>query len=94
MQTVVSSTSLSSNTLPVSKTNAELALIRRFQRGDLRAGDALVRAQAGLVRSIAHGYRLWGVPLEDLVQQGSIGLLKALQRFDASRTQSLQSYAG
>jgi len=53
-----------------------------------------MRSQFGLVRSIAHGYRLWGVPVEDLVQQGCIGLLKAMQRFDASRTQSLQSYAG
>ena len=94
MQTVVSSPSLSSTTALSSKADTELALIRRFQRGDLRAGDALIRAHAGLVRSIAHGYRLWGVPLEDLVQQGSIGLLKALQRFDAARTQSLQSYAG
>jgi RNA polymerase sigma-32 factor len=72
----------------------ELTLIRDFQRGDLRAGDTLMRSQLGLVRSIAHGYRLWGVPVEDLVQQGCIGLLKAMQRFDASRTQSLQSYAG
>lgn len=101
MQTVVSSPSVSSSTVPSSKVavppskaDLELALIRRFQRGDLHAGDTLVRAQAGLVRSIAHGYRLWGVPIEDLMQQGSIGLLKALQRFDASRTQSLQSYAG
>lgn len=94
MQTVVSSSSVSSPVLPTSKADSELALIRRFQRGDLRAGDSLVRAHANLVRSIAHGYRLWGVPIEDLIQQGSIGLLKALQRFDAERTQSLQSYAG
>jgi len=72
----------------------ELALIRAFQSGDMRAGDTLMRSQLGLVRSIAHGYRLWGVPVEDLVQQGCIGLLKAMQRFDATRTQSLQGYAG
>lgn len=94
MQTVVSSTSPSTSNVTRVKPDQELALIRRFQRGDMRAGDALIRSQAGLVRSIAHGYRLWGVPIEDLVQQGSIGLLKALQRFDAGRTQSLQSYAG
>lgn len=72
----------------------ELSLIRAFQRGDLRAGDRLMRDHLGLVRSIAHGYRLWGVGIDDLVQQGSIGLLKAMQRFDATRTQSLQAYAG
>jgi RNA polymerase sigma-32 factor len=72
----------------------EVALIRAFQRGDLRAGDTLMKNHMGLVRSIAHGYRLWGVAVDDLVQQGCIGLLKAMQRFDAARTQSLQSYAG
>jgi RNA polymerase sigma-32 factor len=72
----------------------ELGLLRAFQRGDLRAGDKLMREHVGVVRSIAHGYRLWGVALDDLVQQGCIGLLKAMQRFDASRTQSLQAYAG
>ena len=72
----------------------ELELIRAYQRGDQRAGDQLMREHLRLVRSIAHGYRLWGVPLEDLVQQGAIGLLKALSRFDADRTQSLQAYAG
>ena len=72
----------------------ELELIRAYQRGDQRAGDQLMREHLRLVRSIAHGYRLWGVPLDDLVQQGSIGLLKAMERFDAERTQSLQAYAG
>jgi RNA polymerase sigma-32 factor len=72
----------------------ELDLIRAYQRGDQRAGDRLVRDHLRLVRSIAHGYRLWGVPVEDLVQQGAIGLLKAMERFDGERAQSLQSYAG
>jgi RNA polymerase sigma-32 factor len=79
---------------PSDAAQRELELIRAYQRGDLRAGETLVREQLRLVRSIAHGYRLWGAPLEDLVQQGSIGLLKAMQRFDATRTQSLQAYAG
>jgi RNA polymerase sigma-32 factor len=84
--------SLDSANLP--NADPELLLIRAFQRGDLRAGDSLMRSQLGLVRSIAHGYRLWGVSIDDLVQQGCIGLLKAMQRFDATRTQSLQGYAG
>jgi RNA polymerase sigma-32 factor len=85
---------LTSTSAIQTKLAPELALIRAFQRGDLRAGDKLTRQHLGLVRSIALGYRLWGVPLEDLIQQGCMGLLKAMQRFDASRTQSLQSYAG
>jgi RNA polymerase sigma-32 factor len=102
MQTALSSVSPSpslSIAKPKSKSkpsveDAELGLLRRFQGGDMRAGDTLMRNHLGLVRSIAHGYRLWGVPVEDLVQQGCIGLLKAMQRFDAARTQTLQSYAG
>jgi RNA polymerase sigma-32 factor len=97
MHTVPSTASHSTpHTTSKSSNNSEpeIVLIRAFQRGDLRAGDALMRSQLGLVRSIAHGYRLWGVAVEDLVQQGCIGLLKAMQRFDATRTQSLQSYAG
>jgi RNA polymerase sigma-32 factor len=73
--------------------DAELALIRAYQRGDLRAGDQLVRSHLALIRAIAHGYRLWGVGVDDLVQQGCLGLLKAVQRFDSERAPSLQAYA-
>jgi RNA polymerase sigma-32 factor len=73
--------------------DAELALIRAYQRGDVRAGDQLVRAHLSLIRSIAHGYRLWGIGVDDLVQQGCLGLLKAVQRFDSDRAPSLQAYA-
>lgn len=94
--TIAQTSSLSSTKAAKARAaiDPELALIRDFQRGNMRAGDTLIRSHQGLVRSIAHGYRLWGVAVEDLVQQGSMGLLKAMQRFDASRTQSLQSYAG
>jgi RNA polymerase sigma-32 factor len=73
--------------------DAELTLIRAYQRGDVRAGDQLVRAHLALIRSIAHGYRLWGIGVDDLVQQGCLGLLKAVQRFDGDRAPSLQAYA-
>jgi len=73
--------------------DAELVLIRAFQRGDTRAGDRLVRSHLPLIRAIAHGYRLWGVGVDDLVQQGCLGLLKAVQRFDSDRAPSLQAYA-
>jgi RNA polymerase sigma-32 factor len=73
--------------------DVELARIRAYQRGDLRAGDQLVRSHLALIRSIAHGYRLWGIGVDDLVQQGCLGLLKAVQRFDSDRAPSLQAYA-
>jgi RNA polymerase sigma-32 factor len=94
MQITPSPASAPSSSKSDAKCSPEIALIRAYQRGDLRAGDRLIRQHLGLVRSIALGYRLWGVPLEDLVQQGCMGLLKAMDRFDDSRTQSLQSYAG
>jgi RNA polymerase sigma-32 factor len=46
------------------------------------------------VIAIAHEYRRWGVPLDDLTQQGSIGLLKAARRFDPAQRLSLRTYAG
>lgn len=71
----------------------EAALARAFRRGDRRAGDRLIAASLRTVISIAREYRRWGIPLEDLVQQGNIGLLKAADRFDPSRENSLRAYA-
>lgn len=72
----------------------ELRLVERFQNGDGRAGNALVRAHLGFLHGVARTYRLWGAGDDDLVQQGSIGLLKAARRFDPTRAQSLRAYAG
>ena len=71
----------------------ERALVAAYQRGDRRAGDRLVAACLPFVTSIALEYRRWGVPLEDLVQEGSIGLLRAIQRFDEARECRLITYA-
>ena len=48
----------------------------------MRAGTRLVQGNLRHVVAIAHEYRRWGVPIDDLVQQGCMGLLKAAQRFD------------
>lgn len=61
--------------------------------GDRRARDRLVRACLPFVISVATGYRAWNVSLEDLVQQGSIGLLKAIEKFDPDRGCRLATYA-
>src|SRR6185436_5684887 len=60
----------------------EATLARQWRAGDERAGARLVECNLRQVNAIAHEYRRWGVPIDDLVQQGSIGLLKAAQRFD------------
>jgi len=74
-----------------SEQEAELA--EAWRAGDGRAGSRLVAANLRHVVAIAAEYRRWGVPADDLVQQGSIGLLKAAQRFDPALECSLKAYA-
>jgi RNA polymerase sigma-32 factor len=72
---------------------AERELARRWRAGDRRAGDKLVSACLPLVIAIAMEYRRWGVPLEDVVQQGNIGLLRAAAKFDLGKECRLATYA-
>lgn len=71
----------------------ERELGRRYRAGDRLAGDRLIRACLPFVLLIAREYRCWGVPMEDLVQQGNLGLLKAAARFDPDRACRLVTYA-
>lgn len=72
---------------------AERDLARRWIAGDKRAGQKLIEACLPFVVSIALEYRRWGVPLEDIVQQGNLGLLKAADKFDPGRDCRLATYA-
>jgi RNA polymerase sigma-32 factor len=74
-------------------TREEGALAAAWRGGDARAGARLIASNLRYVIGIAREYRRWGVPLEDLVQQGNIGLLKAAERFDPSEQSSLRAYA-
>jgi RNA polymerase primary sigma factor len=76
------------------RTARERRLVRAAQRGDRRARERLVGAHLGLVRSIARRYRGLGLPLEDLVQEGSIGLLDAIARYDPRSDVELGTFAG
>lgn len=71
----------------------ELALVVAAQGGDMAARDALVRASHRNITWIARRYRGSGVPLEDLVNEGAIGVLTAIDRFDASRGTRFETYA-
>lgn len=71
----------------------EAELATRWRDGDRTAGRKLIEANLRLVIAIAHEYRRWGVPMDDVIQQGSIGLLKAAERFDPTRDNRLRSYA-
>lgn len=68
-------------------------LAARARRGDRVARTTLLEEQMGLVRSVAFRYRGLGLPTEDLVQEGAIGLLSAIEDYDPSRGASFSTYA-
>ncbi|MCA9616655.1 MAG: sigma-70 family RNA polymerase sigma factor [Sandaracinus sp.] len=71
----------------------ELELARRWREGDEKAGRRLVESSLPFVIRVAREYRRWGVPLEDLVQQGNLGLLRAALKFDPDKACRLITYA-
>jgi RNA polymerase sigma-32 factor len=72
----------------------ERRLARDFRdRGDARAGHRLVEANLRFVVKVAFEYRSYGLPVSDLIQEGNIGLMKAVQKFDPDREIRLISYA-
>lgn len=70
-----------------------LSLLERSRAGDESATEALLVANGGLVRNIAARFEGRGVDREDLIQIGSIGLLKAIRTFDPERACALSTYA-
>src|SRR5215469_1714991 len=69
-------------------------LLRRYhENGDLQAREQLIEQYMSLVRSLARRYSYRGEQLEDLVQIGAIGLIKAIDRFDLERGVELTTYA-
>ena len=69
-------------------------LLRRYhEHGDLAARERLIEQNMPLVHSLARRYSYRGEPLEDLVQIGAIGLIKAIDRFDLARGVELTTYA-
>ena len=70
------------------------ALLRRYhEHGDLAAREQLIEQYMSLVRSLARRYAYRGEQLDDLVQIGAIGLIKAIDRFDLDRGVALTTYA-
>jgi RNA polymerase sigma-32 factor len=72
----------------------ERRLAREFRdRGDKRAGHKLVEANLRFVVKVAFEYRSYGLRMADLIQEGNIGLMKAVQKFDPDKEIRLISYA-
>ena len=71
----------------------EVALARRVRKGDKKAREQMIKANLRLVVKIARDYEGLGVPLLDLVNEGNIGLMKGVQRFDPRKGAKLSTYA-
>ena len=79
---------------PILSAEEEKALARRYHSDDdLDAARQLVFAHLRYVVSIARGFTGYGLPLADLIQEGSVGLMKAVKRFDHERDVRLVSFA-
>src|ERR1700744_894961 len=73
--------------------NDKVLLRRYHEHGDLQAREQLIEQYMSLVRSLARRYAYRGEQLDDLVQIGAIGLIKAIDRFDINRGLELTTYA-
>ncbi len=71
----------------------EIKLAARIKRGDEKARQLMIRANLRLVVKIAHDYARYGLPLLDLISEGNIGLMKAVERFDPKKGGKLSTYA-
>jgi RNA polymerase primary sigma factor len=71
----------------------DTGLLRAAQKGERRARERIVSDHLGIVRSLAARYRDLGLPLDDLVQEGSLGLLDAIDGYDAERGIDFEAYA-
>jgi RNA polymerase sigma-32 factor len=78
---------------PLLDRDEETELARRAERGDGEALHRLVASHLRYVIKIARRYRGWGLPMSDLIQEGTLGLVQAVRRFDPERGVRLSTYA-
>ncbi|MFM8716921.1 MAG: RNA polymerase sigma factor RpoD/SigA [Spartobacteria bacterium] len=78
---------------PLITVQEEVKLARRIKRGDKEARAIMIRSNLRLVVKIARDYSNFGLPLLDLISEGNIGLMKAVERFDPKKGGKLSTYA-
>lgn len=71
----------------------EVELAKRIQKGDEAARQRMIKANLRLVVKIANDYSNFGLPILDLISEGNIGLVKAVERFDPTKGGKLSTYA-
>jgi RNA polymerase primary sigma factor len=70
----------------------EIELAAKIKKGDKKAREQMIKANLRLVVKIAHDYEGFGLPLLDLISEGNIGLMKAVERFDPAKGGKLSTY--
>jgi RNA polymerase primary sigma factor len=78
---------------PLLTVREEIELARRVQSGDEAAREHMIKANLRLVVKIAREYEDYGLPLLDLINEGNIGLMRAVERFDPTKGAKLSTYA-
>ncbi len=78
---------------PLLTIEEEIQLAKRIRKGDKSARDHMIKANLRLVVKIAMDYKDFGLPLLDLISEGNIGLVKAVERFDPCKGGKLSTYA-
>ena len=79
--------------IPLLSPSEEVVLAKRIERGDLQARRRLIESNLRLVVAVAKSYQGLGVPLLDLIQEGSLGLIRAAEKFDHRRGSKFSTYA-
>src|SRR5215468_4510502 len=78
--------------IPLLTPEQEIELAAKIKKGDREARALMIRSNLRLVVKIAHDYANLGLPLLDLISEGNIGLMKAVERFDPAKGGKLSTY--
>ena len=85
---------ISINRFPILSEKEEFMLAKRWQtKGDAKAARKLITSHLRLVAKIAFGYRGYKLPIEDIISEGNVGLMKAVKKFDPDKGFRLSTYA-
>ena len=80
--------------IPLLTAKEEIQLSRKIKKGDEQARKKMIRSNLRLVISIAKRYIHLGIPFLDLIEEGNLGLMKAVERFDSRKGYRFSTYAG